>query len=164
MAITIEDRENGVTSAPKRVGRQLTVVSAVAIAAVLIAGLFVLSRDGGAGPAGAQTVRPIYTQDELTVLDLVDRGVLPVSVLDAEPFRTKRLVAAGIIPRATLDGRASLQGAATSVEPLYCPEELAVLRAVAAGTMPHSVLEREPFRTKALIAHGLIPRTAAAPC
>jgi hypothetical protein len=164
MAITMEEREIGVSSRPEGVGGPLTVLSVLAIAAVLIAGLVALSPRSTAGAGATEGVSTIYTQDERAVLDLVNRGVLPHSVLDAEPFRTKRLVAEGIIPPETLDGNAALIGATSSVEPLYCPDELAVLEAVAAGTMKAGVLDREPFRTKALIAHGLIPRAAAAPC
>ncbi len=150
MATTIEQQQVGVPVAGPRIGAPLIALAAVALAAVLIAGSMVLRSSGERTSLSAPSERPIFTQDELTVLDLVAREVLPGDVLKAEPFRTKLLVAQGILPLATLD--------AAIPAPLYCPDEIATLQKVAAGTLPASTLDREPFLTKNLIAQGLIPR------
>jgi hypothetical protein len=91
------------------------------------------------------------------VLRLVEKGVLPKEILEAEPFRTKQLVAEGRVPRATLEERPA------PVAPLYCAREMAVVAAVADGVIPGEALRGESFRTKQLINQGLIPREAAAP-
>jgi hypothetical protein len=139
-----------------RIGWVLGGLSMLAIVAVVVA-IAVFSQ-GATTPVDQGTVAPSYTQDELAVLRLVERGVLPDEVLDAEPFRTKQLVNEGLLPRATLS-----PGSAP-VTPLYCPEERALMAAVAAGVVPDEVLDGEPFRTNRLINQGLVPREAAAPC
>ena len=52
----------------------------------------------------------------------------------------------------------------TTFGSLWCEDELEVIRAVEAGILPRTVLDDEPYRTKRLIAQGLIPREAAEPC
>jgi hypothetical protein len=140
-----------------RIGWALGGLSMLAIVAVVVA-IAVFSRGATTTPDDQGRVAPLYTQDELAVLRLVERGVLPDEVLDAEPFRTKQLVNEGVLPRATLS-----PGSAP-VTPLYCPEERALMAAVAAGVVPDEVLDGEPFRTNRLINQGLVPRAAAAPC
>jgi len=46
-----------------------------------------------------EPVSPLYTQRELHVMALVAQGILPAGTLNAEPFRTKRLINQGLIPR-----------------------------------------------------------------
>jgi hypothetical protein len=52
----------------------------------------------------------------------------------------------------------------TTFGSLWCEDELEVIRAVEAGILPREVLDDEPYRTKRLIAQGLVPRQAAEPC
>jgi hypothetical protein len=52
----------------------------------------------------------------------------------------------------------------TTLGPLWCEGELETVRAVEAGILPRETLDEEPYRTKLLIARGLIPRQAAEPC
>ena len=140
-----------------RIGWALGGLSILAVVAVVVA-IAVFSQGSTTTSIEQSRVAPLYTQDELAVIGLVERGVLPDDVLDAEPFRTKQLVNEGVLPRATLSPQPAL------VAPLYCPEDRAVMAAVAAGVVPDEVLEGEPFRTKRLINQGLVPREAAAPC
>jgi hypothetical protein len=44
-------------------------------------------------------VKPLYTKRELLIMSLVASGQLPPETLNAEPFRTKRLINQGLIPR-----------------------------------------------------------------
>ena len=44
-------------------------------------------------------VNPLYTKRELLIMSLVARGQLPPETLNAEPFRTKRMINQGFIPR-----------------------------------------------------------------
>ncbi|HXJ64179.1 MAG TPA: hypothetical protein VNN79_10530 [Actinomycetota bacterium] len=44
-------------------------------------------------------IPPLYTPRELKIIMLVQAGILPKETLDGEPFRTKRLINAGYIPR-----------------------------------------------------------------
>ena len=142
----------------RRPGWMLGALAAVALAAVAMAAVAVLSQTPAGTREGAAPGRQGYTEDELEVFRLVEAGVLPADVLHAEPFRTKQLVAQGTIPYETLlPGR-------EYVAPLWCPQERAVMRAVAAGLVPADALDAEPFRTKRLIAQGLIPRETAEPC
>lgn len=139
-----------------RIGWALGGLSILAVVGVVVA---IAVFRGSTTPSFDQArVAPLYTQDELTVIRLVEEGVLPDEVLDAEPFRTKQLVNEGVVPRATLSPRPA------PVAPLYCPEDRGVMAAVAQGLVPDEVLEGEPFRTKRLINQGLVPREAAAPC
>jgi hypothetical protein len=152
------DRTGGAGSVPRlRVGKAIAAIAALAFVAVI--GTTVWTFTGGRSVEGpARVGSPIYTHDEATVIGLVADGVLPASVLAREPFRTKQLVAEGLVPSAALDA------AVTPVAPLYCPDELATIAAVAAGTIPQETLAGEPYRTKRLIEQGLVPRAAAEPC
>jgi hypothetical protein len=155
MATTITPEEVGLGSPAMRVGRSVAAIAALAVAAVLVASALFLAQ----GPVeGVARERPIFTTDELEVYRLVEEGVLPASVLEAEPFRTKSLVARGLVPRETLIA------AAPPRPPLWCPEERAVMQAVASGVVPPEVLDGEPYRTKRLIARGLVPWESAGPC
>lgn len=158
MATTIEREAVGRRSTGTRVGRPIIAIAGVAMAAVLAAGLLFLTQGRPVPVADVPAQRPIYTADELKVFRLVDAGVLPASVLGSEPFRTKSLVARGLVPRETLIP------ATAARPPLWCPEERAVMQAVAAGVVPAQVLDEEPYRTKRLIARGLVPWQSAEPC
>jgi hypothetical protein len=158
MATTIEQERAGTFVERARIGWGIGVLAALALAAVAVAAVVFMTQAPSAQVDESPVRSSIYTQDELEVFRLVDAGVLPSSVLDAEPFRTKRLVAQGVIPRETL-----VTG--VPIEPtLSCPEERAVMKAVSAGLIPAEVLDGEPFRTRRLIAQGLIPWQAAEPC
>ena len=141
-----------------RVGWALGGVSVLAIVGVIAAAVAVLSQGPTATSTGEHASAPLYTRDELTVIRLVEEGVLPRVVLTWEPFRTKQLVNEGLLPRETLET------GVTPIPPLYCEEEEAVMAAAAAGVIPRETLEGEPFRTKRLISQGLIPRASATPC
>jgi len=52
-------------------------------------------------------VPPLYTKQELKIMALVAQGVLPPQTLNAEPFRTKRLINQGLIPRAAAEPASS---------------------------------------------------------
>lgn len=52
-------------------------------------------------------VPPLYTKQELKIMALVAQGVLPRETLNAEPFRTKRLINQGLIPRAAANPASS---------------------------------------------------------
>lgn len=156
MATTVTGEQVAVRSIGTR---WMAALAAFALVAVLAAAVALIRQGPVQTPTSTARVDPIYTADELTVIDLVARGVLPDEVLLAEPFRTKQLVAEGVLPQATLETRP-----APVTSPLWCPEERAVIAAVAAGVIPKQVLEGEPFRTKRLINQGLIPRGAASPC
>ena len=158
MATTIEQERAGTFVERARIGWGVGVLAALALAAVAVAALVFVTRAPSAQLDGSPVRSSIYTQDELEVFRLVDAGVLPSSVLDAEPFRTKRLVADGMIPRETL-----VTGVAFG-RTLYCEEERVVMQAVRAGLIPAETLDGEPYRTKRLIAQGLIPWQAAEPC
>ena len=158
MEQSIATEELGVSVRKPRIGWALGGLSLLAIAAVVAAAVAVLSQGPTTVATREQAITPLYTQDELTVIRLVEKGVLPREVLDAEPFRTKQLVAERLVPAETLETQS------TPVAPLYCEEEQAVMAAVAAGVIPREVLEGEPFRTKRLINQGLIPRESATPC
>jgi hypothetical protein len=140
-----------------RIGWVLGGLSILAVVGVVVA-IAVFSQGATTTSIDQATVAPLYTQDELDVIRLVEEGVLPDEVLDAEPFRTKQLVNEGLLPHATLSPWPA------PVAPLYCPDDRAVMAAVAQGLVPDEVLEGEPFRTKRLINQGLVPREAAAPC
>lgn len=156
MATTIAHGEVTLTGRQPRLGWAIGGLVALALVGVVVAAVAVLSPSSG--PADRERTAPIYTQEEATVIGLVADGVLPDSVLAQEPFRTKQLVAEGLIPRAAL-----LSGVAAAVS-LYCPDERAVMAAVAAGVVPKETLDGEPYRTKRLIAQGLVPREAVEPC
>ena len=158
MATTIEQDRVGTFVEQARIGRALGVLVALALAAVAVAALVFVTQAPSAQVDESPVGSPMYTQDELEVFRLVDAGVLPTSVLDAESFRTKRLVAKGVIPRETLV-------AGVPVGPtLHCPKERVVMQAVRAGIIPAEALDGEPYRTNKLIAQGLIPWQAAEPC
>ncbi len=141
-----------------RVGWVLGGFAAIAIAAVAIAAVAVLSQRPGAGPVIERRTASLYTQDELAVVRLVQQGVIPRETLEGEPFRTKALVNQGLIPRGAVEAGIPLAG------PLYCPEERALMRAVAAGLVPEEALDYERLSVKRLVNQGLVPRAAAAPC
>ena len=141
-----------------RIGWRLGGISALALAAVVVAAIAFLTQASPSDSIGTVSVKPLYTPDQLTVIRLVEDGVLPGSVLAAEPFRTGQLVNEGLVPRGALDAQSA------PVAPLYCPKEKAIAAGVAHGVVPDEVLGGEPFRTKRLINQGLIPREAAAPC
>ncbi|MFL5799186.1 MAG: hypothetical protein ACJ77A_14800 [Actinomycetota bacterium] len=44
-------------------------------------------------------VRPLYTEQEQLIMAAVARGQVPKETLDGEPYRTKRLINQGVIPR-----------------------------------------------------------------
>lgn len=140
------------------IGWALSGLAALALAAVTVAAVSVLSQGPASSPADARPATRVYTADERAAIRLVADGVLPESILDAEPFRTKQLVAQGLVPAETLIPKA------VGPAPLYCPEERAVMAAVAAGVVPAEALEGEPYRTKRLVAQGLIPRDSVDPC
>lgn len=48
-------------------------------------------------------IAPLYSAEERAVMEAVAAGVVPEETLDGEPFRTKRLVNQGLIPRAAAD-------------------------------------------------------------
>ena len=98
MATTIEQDRVGTFVEQARIGRGLGVLVALALAAVAVAALMFVTQSPSAQVDESPVGSLIYTQDELEVFRLVDAGVLPTSVLNAESFRTKRLVAQGIIP------------------------------------------------------------------
>jgi hypothetical protein len=157
MATNVAREHLGVSVRGPRVGWALGGLSALALAAIVVAAVAVMFQ----APTeweDAGTISPIYTRDEITVLRLVERGVIPRDILDTEPLRTKQLVAEGLVPRATLAARLF------PVAPLYCAKEEAVVAGVADGVIPGEALRGEPFRTKRLINQGLIPREAAVPC
>jgi hypothetical protein len=158
MAKTITTEELGVSVQKPRIGWALGGISILAIAAVVAAAVAVLSQGPTAVSTGEQAIAPLYTEDELAVIRLVEKGVLPDEVLTSERFRTKQLVNEGVLPRETLETRLA------PVAPLYCEDERAVMAAVAAGVIPRQVLQGELFRTKRLINQGLVPREAARPC
>jgi hypothetical protein len=155
---TIEKNRVGKVLGGRSAGRAIGALVALALAAVTVAAVVFVAQAPTAPVERSRVQPPIYTQDELEVFRLVDAGVLPASVLDLEPFRTKQLVAQGLIPRETLIP------ASPSRPPLYCPEELALMQAVSAGLVPEAALDTESFRAKELIARGLIPWQAAEPC
>jgi hypothetical protein len=130
--------------------------AAVAITSVVIASLVFVTRPSTTTTVERERVTPLYTQQEQAVMQLVAQGLIPAATLEGEPYRTKQLINQGLIPAETLLARA--------VQPLYCPDELATIAAVAAGELSPEVLDEEPFRTKQLITLGLIPRAAADPC
>jgi hypothetical protein len=153
---------DNVRSAPRplRIGWTTAALAALATAAVAASAIVVL-RTPATAPLPrdpAARTASIYTADERAVLRLVAEGVLPHEILDAEPFRTKALVAHGLVPRETLIPGIPALGIS------YCPKELAVLRAVAAGVVPEETLQGEPFRTRRLIARGELPPEAGPPC
>jgi len=49
-------------------------------------------------------VEPLYTARERAIMAAVATGQIPRQVLDGEPFRTKRLINQGLIPRAAAGG------------------------------------------------------------
>jgi hypothetical protein len=154
MATTIEQDRVGTLVEQARNGRGLGVLVALALA---VAALVFVTQAPSAQVEESAVGSPIYTPDELEVFRLVDAGVLPTSVLDAESLRTKRLVAKGVIPRETL-----VSGVPVGPT-LHCPKER-VVQAVRAGIIPAEALDGEPYRTNRLIAQGLIPWQAAEPC
>lgn len=88
----------GIERAPARfrLGRPTAVLVVVAMAAVVAsAALVVRSPSAPSSPTAISRIDPIYTEDEPAVLRLVAQGVLPYEVIEAEPFRTKALVAYG---------------------------------------------------------------------
>lgn len=141
-----------------RLGWALGGLAAIALAGVVVAAVTVVSQGPGVGTIAERRTAPIYTEDELAVLRLVAQGVIPKETLDGEPFLTKRLVNRGILPREALEARMA------PVAPLHCPEERALMAAVAAGVVPQQALETEELLIKRLANQGLIPRAAAAPC
>ena len=158
MATSVAREELGTPDRKIRTGWVLGSFSALALVAVIVAAVTFLAQPPALDSVRKGSVKPLYTSDQLTVIRLVERGVLPSSVLAAEPFRTGQLVNEGQVPRAALDAQSA------PVAPLYCPKEKAMVAAVAGGVVPTEVLTGEPFRTKRLINQGLIPRKAAAPC
>jgi hypothetical protein len=157
MATNVAREHLGVSVRGPLVGWPLGGLAALALAAVVVAAVAVMFQ-APTESVDADAISPIYTRDERTVLRLVERGVIPRDILDTTPFRTKQLVAEGLVPRATLAARLF------SVAPLYCAKEEAVMAGVADGVIPGEALGDEPFRTKRLINKGLIPREGAVPC
>ena len=48
-------------------------------------------------------VEPLYTDREQLVMQLAAAGLIPGETLNGDPYRTKRLINAGLIPRAAAD-------------------------------------------------------------
>jgi hypothetical protein len=143
--------------APRR-GWLLWAFVGLALVSFVVAALMVTGsreREPAARPAPRVEAGAIYTAREHAVLQLVAQGLIPAETLDGEPFRTKRLVNGGLVPRE------ALAPWSPPVEPLYSARERALMAAVAAGQIPRQALDGEPFRTKELINRGLIPRAAA---
>ena len=53
--------------------------------------------------AAVAPVAPLYCPDELAVMAGVAAGVIPEATLAGEPYRTKRLIEQGLVPRATVE-------------------------------------------------------------
>jgi hypothetical protein len=53
---------------------------------------------GALAPRGAP-ITPLYTEAERAVMAAVAAGMVPEETLEGEPFRTKRLINQGLIPR-----------------------------------------------------------------
>ena len=113
MATTIERREEGHAERRPRLGWTLG-IAAVALVAMAISVAMVLTqapaRTGTRQPAnqplptaavGAQPTAfgSLWCEDELEVIRAVEAGIVPRKVLDEEPYRTKRLISQGLIPR-----------------------------------------------------------------
>ena len=79
-------------------------------------------------------------------------------MLEGQPFLTKELVNQGLVPRETV------RFGVTVPLPLYCPEDRAVIHAVATGQVPDAGLENRTLLIKRLANQGLVPRAAVPPC
>ena len=135
--VTAVEREGvGVSGRRLRIGWAIRGLTVLALVGVAVTAVLVLSQAPATPSIDEHPVVPIYTQDELAVLDLVARGVLPYEELSHEPFRTKQLVAQGVLPRKTLEQMAT---------PYSAEQQRALRAAVAAGVIPKEVLEEEPF-------------------
>lgn len=120
MATTIERQESEGTERRPRLGWWTLGISAVALVAMAISVALVLAH----APAETPTQQPA-------------NDALPTAAVAVPPMKFGSL---------------------------WCDDELEVIRAVDAGILPRKVLDDEPYRTKLLIAGGLIPRQAAEPC
>ena len=122
MATTIERQEEEQTERRPRLGWWTLGIAAVALVAMAISLVLVLAQ----APAGTRAQQP-GPADE----------AIEAPAVAVQP---------------------------TTLGPLWCEGELETVRAVEAGVLPRETLDEEPFRTKLLIARGLIPRQAAEPC
>ncbi len=91
MATTVV--KQGSVPVERPMGWALMGLAALALAALTVAAVTVLSQGPASSPAEARPATRVYTADERAAIRLVADGVLPASILDAEPFRTKQLVA-----------------------------------------------------------------------
>jgi len=155
MATVVEEKASVASGQGIGVGWGVGGLAVLAVAAVLVAAVAVLSGAPTIRPADERRVSPLYTADELAVMQLVAKGYIPAETLDSAPFRTRGLINQGLVPRAALEPRPVV------IAPLYSAQEQVMMATVAAGLVPEEALEGEPFRTKRLINQGLIPREAA---
>ncbi|HYU57624.1 MAG TPA: hypothetical protein VEO00_06195 [Actinomycetota bacterium] len=160
METTLEREVEAPAQRKRSVGWALGSLVALAVAAVAVATVMTVSPRPAVGPA--EQARPadagLYTADEEAVMRLVSQGLIPAKTLEGGVFLIKSLVNRDLIPAETLKPYQA------PVQPLWCPQERALMAAVAAGLVPQEALQGEPFRTKRLIAKGLIPRQSATPC
>ena len=136
-------------------GWMLGALVVAALAGIIVALLEVRSVEPPRPVAVPAQTGSLYTAEELAVMRLVAQGYIPREMLAGEPYRTKRLVNRGLIPRAAIDP------ALAPVAPLYTAEERALTDAVARGLIPKETLDTRTFLVKRLINQGLIPREAA---
>ena len=109
-----------------------------------------------AGSDGSRTTGRAVTATrgaELTQIEqLVNSGVVPREALQPRLGEIERLVNSGVVPSETQQPR---------IEPLYSSEDLAMLTAVAGGSIPAETLDQDHFLILRLINQGMIPREAA---
>jgi hypothetical protein len=91
-----------------RFGWGLAVLAAVAVTAVAVVGISVMSSTEQIAPVdGPKAIGSIYSADELTVMRLVAKGYIPAETLDTDPYLTKRLINQGFVPKTALESETS---------------------------------------------------------
>jgi hypothetical protein len=153
----IETRPTEVEAPPVRKRRLPWLIGAV-VGLIAVGTVAVLFGGGVAGvDEGAGGVEPLFTYEELVIIDLANRGLIPRQAVDWELVELKRLVNQGLVPRQALGpGRTVLAPS----EPLFTTEEIVLIDLANRGLIPRQAVDWEMVELKRLVNQGLIPREA----
>jgi hypothetical protein len=155
----IEIRPAEVEAPAVRKPRLPWLIGVTAVAALIAVGtVAVLFGDGRVGvDEGAGEVEPLFTYEELVLIDLANRGLIPRQAVDWEMVELKRLVNQGLVPRQALEPGRTV---AAMPEPLFTNEEIVLIDLANRGLIPRQAVDWEIVELKRLVNQGLIPREA----
>jgi hypothetical protein len=135
-----------------RLGRVVTLLTLLVVAATIGIAFAVVSHSGRTAPVGSSTVWGIDRQA------LIDAGFTGRMGASTQTIGLEeQLVNAGLVPAETL------QPAQVTGRSLYSARDRALMAAVAAGLVPEEAVQSEHFLILRLVNQGLIPRETVAP-